>query len=71
WILRAGPADVVARSDRAQRRRVRRGGVAVYATSPTAFRRYGFSPDRVTVALPLPGYRRAATTAHFGAYVRC
>jgi hypothetical protein len=25
----------------------------------------------VTVALPLPGYRRAATTAHFGAYVRC
>jgi hypothetical protein len=71
WILRAGPGDVVARSDRAQRRRVRRGGVAVYATSPTAFRRYGFSPDRVTVALPLRGYRRAATTAHFGAYVRC
>ena len=71
WILGAGPRDVVARSDRSQRRRVRRGGVAIYATSPTAFRRFGFSPDRVVVALPLPGFRRAVTTEHFGAYVRC
>jgi hypothetical protein len=71
WILAAGPGDVIARSDRTQRRRARRGGVAVYATSPTAFRRYGYRPDRVVVALPLPGFRRAVTTAHFGAYVRC
>ncbi len=71
WILGAGANAVVARSDRTQRRRAHRGGVAVYAVGPTAFRRYGFSPDRVTVALPLRGFRRAAVTDEFSAYVRC
>jgi hypothetical protein len=70
WILDVGEPDVVARSDRSQRRRIRRG-VAVYAVGPMAFRRYGYSPDPITVALPLPGFRVARVTAHYSAYVRC
>ena len=70
WILHAGEGDVVARSDRSQRRRIRRG-VAIYAVGRMAFLRYGHSPDSIVYALPLPGFRRARTTAHFSAYVRC
>jgi hypothetical protein len=70
FVLDAGPADVVARSDRTQRARIRRG-VAIYATERTAFLRYGFSPDPVRVALPLPGFERVATRRFFGAYARC
>jgi hypothetical protein len=70
WILRAGERDVVARSDRSQARRIRRG-VAIYAVGPKAFRRYGYSPDDVSNALPLPGFAFARANGHFGAYVRC
>ncbi|HEU4974006.1 MAG TPA: hypothetical protein VFT50_02870 [Baekduia sp.] len=71
WILGAGAGDVVARSDRHERRRVRRGGVAIYARAGKAFLRYGYKPDGIRVALPLPGYRTAAQTAMFRADVRC
>jgi hypothetical protein len=70
WIAGAGEADVVARSDATQARRIRRG-VAIYALGDPAFQRYGFDPDPVTVALPMPGFRRVATTRYFSAYVRC
>ena len=70
WILRAGEPEVVARSDRSQSDRIRRG-VAVYAVGPMAFRRYGYRPDGIAVALPLRGFRLARVTAHYSAYVRC
>ena len=70
WITGGGVPDVVARSDARQARRIGRG-VAIYAVGDPAFRRYGFDPDPVTNALPLPGYRRVAATRHFSAYVRC
>jgi hypothetical protein len=71
WVLDAGERDVVARSDRRQRRRFRRGGVAIYAAEREAFLRYGHSPDPVRVAIPLPGYERVRTERYFSAYVRC
>jgi hypothetical protein len=70
WILDADRAAVIGRSDRSQRRRIRRG-VAIYAFGPKAFERYGFSPDPVSVALPLPGFRRVAISRYYAAYVRC
>jgi hypothetical protein len=70
WLTGAGEADVVARSDPTQARRVG-SGVAIYALGDPAFQRYGFDPDPVTVALPMPGFRRVATTRYFSAYVRC
>jgi hypothetical protein len=70
WILRAGRRDVIARSDSSQAARIRRG-VAIYAVGPKAFRRYGYSPDDVSNALPLPGFAFARANAHFSAYVRC
>jgi hypothetical protein len=76
WILGAGENGVLARSDRSARGRVRRGGVAIYATNRQALLRYGFTPgakDSADVAnsLPLRGYTRVASTGFYGAYVRC
>jgi hypothetical protein len=71
WILRAGVGDVVARSDKAERRRARRGGIAIYARAGKAFLRYGYKPDGLRVALPTKGYRLAAQTTMFRAYARC
>jgi hypothetical protein len=70
WLTGAGEAGVVARSDAAAAPRIGRG-VAIYALGDPAFQRYGFDPDPVTVALPMPGFRRVATTRYFSAYVRC
>ena len=70
WLTGAGESGVVARSDATQARRIHRG-VAIYALGDPAFQRYGFDPDPVTVALPMPGFRRVATTRYFSAYVRC
>jgi hypothetical protein len=70
WITGAGESGVVARSDATQAARIRRG-VAIYALGDPAFARYGFDPDPVTVALPMSGFRRVATTRYFSAYVRC
>jgi hypothetical protein len=70
WLTGGGEADVVARSDATQARRIG-SGVAIYALGDPAFLRYGFDPDPVTVALPMPGFRRVATTRYFAAYVRC
>jgi hypothetical protein len=70
WLTGGGEADIVARSDATQARRIRRG-VAIYALGDPAFPRYGFDPDPVTVALPMAGFRRVATTRYFSAYVRC
>lgn len=71
WILKADEGDVVARSDRTERRRARQGGVAVYAVAGKAFLRYGYKPDGVKVALPLRGFETVKTTAMFRADVRC
>jgi hypothetical protein len=70
WILGAGEDQVIARSDPTQRRRIRRG-VAVYAVDPTAFRRYGYRPDSIRNALPLPGFRPASSNRYYRALVRC
>jgi hypothetical protein len=70
WLVRGGERDVVARSDPRQAARVQRG-VAIYALGDPAFRRFGFDPDPVTNAIPLPGFRRVATARYFSAYVRC
>ncbi|MDQ3850604.1 MAG: hypothetical protein M3296_08335, partial [Actinomycetota bacterium] len=70
WALGRGVDGVIARSDPRRRGQLRRG-VAIYATGPTSFKRYGFDPDDIVNALPLPGYRFAGATRFFGAYVRC
>jgi hypothetical protein len=61
---------VPARSDRSQRRRIRRG-VALYATNRDTLRREGFSPDSPLLAVPMAGFERIATNAHYAAYARC
>jgi hypothetical protein len=70
WLTGGGEADVVARSDGTQAPRIRRG-VAIYALGDPAFARYGFDPDPVTVAIPMAGFQRVATTRYFAAYARC
>ena len=70
WVLGAGPAAVPARSDPSQRRRIRRG-VALYATNRDTLRREGFSPDSPLLAVPMAGFERIATNAHYAAYARC
>jgi hypothetical protein len=75
WVLKAGADDVIARSDPAQRSRIRRG-VAVYATSRQALLRQGFTPDvssteDIQNSLPMPGFTWVAATEDYGAYVRC
>ena len=72
WILDAGERDVVARSDPAQRARVRRG-VAIYVTDRAALLRQALveDSDDPLDSVPMPGFVRVATTEHYGAYVRC
>jgi hypothetical protein len=70
WVLGAGPAAVPARSDRSQRRRIRRG-VALYATNRDTLRREGFSPDSPLLAVPMAGFERIATNSFYAAYARC
>jgi hypothetical protein len=75
WVLKAGVDDVVARSDPAQRARIRRG-VAVYAASRQSLLRQGFTPEDTSTediqnSLPMPGFTFVAATGFYGAYVRC
>jgi hypothetical protein len=75
WVLKAGADDVIARSDPAQRNRIRRG-VAVYATSRQSLLRQGFTPEDSSTediknSLPMPGFTFVAATGFYGAYVRC
>jgi hypothetical protein len=75
WVLKAGVDDVVARSDPAQRARIRRG-VAVYATNRQSLLRQGFTPEDSSTediqnSLPMPGFTFVAATGFYGAYVRC
>jgi hypothetical protein len=75
WVLKAGVDDVIARSDPAQRNRIRRG-VAVYATSRASLLRQGFTPEDSSTediqnSLPMPGFTFVAATPFYGAYVRC
>src|SRR4051795_4825824 len=75
WVLKAGVDDVIARSDPAQRNRIRRG-VAVYATSRSSLLRQGFTPEDSSTediqnSLPMPGFTFVAATPFYGAYVRC
>ncbi len=70
WILGAGERDVVARSDPRQRRRIRRGA-AVYAAERKTLITFGYKPDGIRLALPMPGFDRAVTGRYFSVYTRC
>jgi hypothetical protein len=72
WILDAGERGVVARSDRTQRHRIRRG-VAIYVTDRTWLLRYalGDPSDDPLDSVPMAGFRPAAHTGFYSAYVRC
>jgi hypothetical protein len=72
WILDAGVDDVVARSDPKQAARIHRG-VAVYVTDRAALLRQALveDSDDPLDSVPMAGFRRVATTEHYGAYVRC
>jgi hypothetical protein len=71
WILGAGEHGVVARSDRRQRHRIRRG-VAIYVTDRTWLLRYalGDPSDDPLDSVPMDGFRPAAHTGFYSAYVR-
>ena len=77
WTLDLPDGAVVARSEAlrrpALRRRVRRGGVAIYPNQRSAVLRQALVEDRDNPAtqLPLPGYERAAVSEYYAAYVRC
>ncbi|MFL5857475.1 MAG: hypothetical protein ACJ77L_12130 [Solirubrobacteraceae bacterium] len=72
WIVDGGVDDVVARSDPKQASRIRRG-VAVYVTDRAALLRQALveDSDDPLDSVPMAGFRRVATTAYYGAYVRC
>jgi hypothetical protein len=66
----SGERDVVARSDPRQRRRIRRGA-AVYAAERKTLITFGYKPDGIRLALPMPGFDRAVTGRYFSVYTRC
>jgi hypothetical protein len=72
WVTRLPAGRVLARSDERQRHRIHRG-VALYVTRRYALLRQAFvTPlDDPATQLPMPGFRRVATTGYYGAYVRC
>jgi hypothetical protein len=72
WITGLQEDEVVARSDRTERRRIRRG-VALYVTQRYALVRQAFvTPlDDPETQLPMPGFTRVAGRGYYGAYVRC
>lgn len=72
WVTRLGPGQVLARSERRNRRRVERG-VALYVTQRYALLRQAFvsSLDEPQTQLPMPGFVRVAGSGYYGAYVRC
>ncbi|MBI5105416.1 MAG: hypothetical protein HZB46_10645 [Solirubrobacterales bacterium] len=72
WILDAGEDQVVARSDDAQAKRIKRG-VAIYATSRSVLLRQALVEDSDDPFdnIPMAGFTFIRSTGHFGAYVRC
>jgi hypothetical protein len=72
WITGLDEDHVLARSDPRAAKRVRTG-VALYVTDRYAILRQAFvSPlDAALTQAPPPGFHRVATTAYYGAYVRC
>jgi hypothetical protein len=72
WITGLDEDQVIARSDRTQRKRINRG-VAIYVTKRYALVRQAFvTPlDAPETQLPLPGFERVAGSGYYGAYVRC
>jgi hypothetical protein len=76
WILDLPDGAVVARSDALRRpavaRRIERG-VAIYPAQRSAVLRQALvePADDPRTQLPLPGYRRAAVSGYYSAYVRC
>ena len=87
WIADLPERDVLARSQalahprgrkgraaaRRAARRIERGGVAIYPSARAAVLRQAFvnDTDDPATQLPLPGYRRVATSGYYSAYVRC
>jgi len=72
WITGLDEKHVLARSDHRNDARVR-DGVALYVTDRYAILRQAFvSPlDEALTQVPMRGFHRVATTAYYGAYVRC
>lgn len=74
WILGsgAGVADVVARSDAAQRERIDRG-VAIYVTERSALLRQALveRSDDPLDSVPMAGFTFVGSSGYYGAYVRC
>jgi hypothetical protein len=80
WILDLPDGAVVARGDALRRpgldpvqRRIERGGVAIYPNQRSAVLRQALveESDDAFTQIPLAGYRRAAVSDYYAAYVRC
>lgn len=76
WRLRLGRAGVIARSDRHDAARARRGGVAIVVRDVPVIRSHpAFGPhtglDPVTVIPAPPGFELAASTSAITAWTRC
>lgn len=77
WILDAPDGAVVARSEGlkrpALRRRIEKGGVAIYPSHRSAVLRQALveKTDDPATMLPLAGYERVAVSDYYSAYVRC
>ncbi len=73
WLLDLPRSQVIARTDPTQVDRVRRGGVAIYAANRAVLLRTVLVDGMKDPAMtqPLPGFRFAASSAGYGAYVRC
>ncbi|HEV2814964.1 MAG TPA: hypothetical protein VGW10_17035 [Solirubrobacteraceae bacterium] len=80
WMLDAPDGAVVARSEALKRgadprlrRRIARGGVAIYPNQRSAVLRQALveDTDNPFTQIPLGGYRRAAVSDYYSAYVRC
>ena len=81
WILDAGPAAVIARSEARSdadagvttlRDRVARGGVALYPIGDAVFTQAIVDVDDNPLdQVPLPGYRYLLTSQYYSVYVRC
>ncbi|HEV3001089.1 MAG TPA: hypothetical protein VGW75_10165 [Solirubrobacteraceae bacterium] len=77
WILDLPDGAVVARSEGLRRprlqRRIERGGVAIYPAQRSAVLRQAIveEHDDPFTQVPLAGYRRAAVSDYYSAYVRC
>ncbi|HEV2770664.1 MAG TPA: hypothetical protein VGV40_10815 [Solirubrobacteraceae bacterium] len=72
WILDLPPGRVVARSDPDATGRLDRGvSIVVHGRQALFSQALVSERDDLRDNLPLPGYRRVATSQHYGAYVHC